>query len=103
MTAQEAQRLIRKAEKLCQQRGARLTSARREVFAILAEHNSFVLCSHFDHQHPVQMLICDSCGDVQEIQSEGVYDELKHQAEDQGFKVENQTIEAHGLCAKCHS
>jgi len=147
MTAQEAQRLIRKAEKLCQQRGARLTSARREVFAILAEHsgavgaydlldelrevmpnakpptiyraldflqeqgfvhkitssNSFVLCSHFDHQHPVQMLICDSCGDVQEIQSEGVYDELKNQAEDQGFKVENQTIEAHGLCAKCHS
>ena len=98
MTAQEAQRLIHKAEKLCQQRGARLTNARREVFAILAEHsgavgaydlldqlrevmpnakpptiyraldflqeqgfvhkitssNSFVLCSHFDHQHPVQ-------------------------------------------------
>lgn len=147
MTAQqEEQRLIRKAEKLCQQRGARLTTARREVFSILATHsgavgaydlldqlrevmpnakpptiyraldflqeqgfvhkitssNSFVLCSHFDHQHPVQMLICNSCGDVQEIQSEGVYDELKQQAEEQGFKVENQTIEAHGLCAKCH-
>tara|TARA_B100002019_G_scaffold291120_2_gene310414 strand:+ start:366 stop:806 length:441 start_codon:yes stop_codon:yes gene_type:complete len=146
MTRQEAQRLIRKAEVLCQKRGARLTTARREVFAILAEQsgaigaydlldqlrevmpnakpptiyraldflqeqgfvhkitssNSFVLCTHFDHQHPVQMLICDSCGDVQEIQSEGVYDELKHQAEAQGFKVEQQTIEAHGLCTKCH-
>lgn len=42
MKAQEAQRLIQKAEKLCQQRGARLTNARREVFAILAEHSGAV-------------------------------------------------------------
>ena len=142
----ETERLITKAEKLCQQRGARLTSTRREVFRILAAQsgavgaydlldmlkgsvpnakpptiyraldflqeqgfvhkitssNSFVLCSHFEHQHPVQMLICDRCGDVQEIHSEGVYSELQSQAEDQGFLVKEQTIEAHGLCAKCH-
>lgn len=145
MTTKETARLVTKAEKLCAQRGARLTPARREVFEILADQsgaigaydlldklksavpnakpptiyraldflqeqgfvhkitssNSYVLCSHFDHQHPVQMLICENCGAVQEIQSEGVYDALRKQAEDQGFRVESQTIEAHGICAEC--
>lgn len=145
MNKQDTQRLIRKAEKLCEQRGARLTPARREVFEILAEQqgaigaydlldklkvavpnakpptiyraldflqehgfvhkitssNSYVLCSHFDHQHPVQMLICEDCGAVQEIQSDGVYEALKKQAEGQGFQVSSQTIEAHGSCKDC--
>lgn len=145
MNLAETDRLMRKAEKLCQQRGARMTDTRKEVFSILAQQagsigaydllerlkqvvpnakpptiyraldflqeqgfvhkisssNSFVLCSHFDHHHPVQMLICEACGDVQEIQSEGVYAELQHQAEDHGFRVQEQTIEAHGLCANC--
>lgn len=145
MTTQETKRLINKAQKLCEQRGARLTPARREVFEILAAEtgaigaydlldklksavpnakpptiyraldflqeqgfvhkitssNSYVLCSHFDHNHPVQMLICASCGNVQEIQSEGVYQALLKQAEDHGFSVETQTIEAHGYCAAC--
>lgn len=145
MTSKETMRLITKAEKICEQRGARLTPARREVFEILAgetgavgaydlldklrsavpnakpptiyraldflqeqgfvhkitSSNSYVLCSHFDHQHPVQMLICESCGNVQEIQSDGVYDALRKQAEGQGFRVASQTIEAHGQCQNC--
>ncbi|RUO40699.1 transcriptional regulator Zur [Pseudidiomarina aestuarii] len=147
MTSKETLRLITKAEKICEQRGARLTPARREVFEILAgesgavgaydlldklraavpnakpptiyraldflqeqgfvhkitSSNSYVLCSHFDHQHPVQMLICESCGNVQEIQSDGVYDALRKQAEGQGFRVATQTIEAHGLCQDCNA
>ncbi|PTB82487.1 transcriptional regulator Zur [Pseudidiomarina aestuarii] len=147
MTSKETIRLITKAEKICEQRGARLTPARREVFEILAgesgavgaydlldklraavpnakpptiyraldflqeqgfvhkitSSNSYVLCSHFDHQHPVQMLICESCGNVQEIQSDGVYDALRKQAEGQGFRVATQTIEAHGLCQDCNA
>lgn len=147
MTTLETQRLINKAEKLCEQRGARLTPARREVFEILAgqegaigaydlldklkgavpnakpptiyraldflqeqgfvhkisSSNSYVLCSHFDHHHPVQMLICESCGAVQEIQSDGVYEALRKQAESRGFTVASQTIEAHGLCQDCQA
>ncbi|CAB0151978.1 Zinc uptake regulation protein [Pseudidiomarina piscicola] len=146
MMTKETARLVTKAEQLCEQRGARLTPARREVFEILAAEsgavgaydlldklraavpnakpptiyraldflqeqgfvhkitssNSYVLCSHFDHQHPVQMLICERCGSVQEIQSEGVYNALRKQAEDQGFKVASQSIEAHGVCRECH-
>ena len=147
MTTPETQRLINKAEKLCEQRGARLTPARREVFEILAgqdgaigaydlldklkgavpnakpptiyraldflqeqgfvhkisSSNSYVLCSLFDHHHPVQMLICERCGSVQEIQSDGVYDALRKQAQSHGFTVASQTIEAHGLCHHCQA
>lgn len=67
----------------------------------ITSSNSYVLCSHFDHQHPVQMLICESCGSVQEIQSDGVYDALRKQAESHGFEVASQTIEAHGCCKDC--
>jgi len=145
MNKNDIQRLLTKAERMCEQRGARLTTARREVFEILAAEpsaigaydlldklkaavpnakpptiyraldflqeqgfvhkitssNSYVLCTHFDHQHPVQMLICQHCGSVQEIQSDGVYEELYTQADEQGFKVATQTIEAHGICREC--
>ncbi|MCW8090782.1 transcriptional repressor [Alteromonas sp. ASW11-130] len=67
----------------------------------LESTNAFVACHHFGCQHPVQFLICDSCGDVAEIQSEGLQDTLEKQAKSHGFKVSKQTIEAHGLCAEC--
>ncbi|MGS2721995.1 transcriptional repressor [Paraglaciecola aestuariivivens] len=63
--------------------------------------NAFVACHHFDCNHPVQFLICDSCGDVQEIQSEGLKETLDSQALSVGFNVDKQTIEAHGVCAVC--
>jgi Fur family zinc uptake transcriptional regulator len=49
----------------------------------------------------VQFLICDTCGDVKEIQSEGLKDTLDKQAQSVGFSVVKQTIEAHGTCAAC--
>ncbi|WP_421132758.1 transcriptional repressor [Alteromonas sp. A079] len=67
----------------------------------LESTNAFVACYHFGCHHPVQFLICDSCGDVAEIQSEGLKDTLNSQAEAHGFRVLKQTIEAHGLCADC--
>jgi Fur family zinc uptake transcriptional regulator len=67
----------------------------------LESTNAFVACHHFDCNHPVQFLICDSCGEVQEIQSVGLKDTLDKQALSVGFKVTTQTIEAHGTCASC--
>lgn len=63
--------------------------------------NAFVACHHFDCNHPVQFLICDTCGDVKEIQSEGLKETLDKQALSVGFSVVKQTIEAHGTCAAC--
>ncbi|WP_051288656.1 transcriptional repressor [Brumicola pallidula] len=63
--------------------------------------NAFMACHHFDSSHPVQFLICDTCGDVQEIQSAGVKETLEAQAEQNAFVILRQTIEAHGVCQKC--
>jgi Fur family zinc uptake transcriptional regulator len=67
----------------------------------LESTNAFVACHHFGCHHPVQFLICDSCGFVTEIQSEGLEETLLAQAKNHGFKISKQTIEAHGLCAEC--
>lgn len=67
----------------------------------LESSNAFVACRHFGCEHPVQFLICDSCGDVTEIQSESLAETLHALAKLHGFKVEKQTIEAHGMCTKC--
>ena len=67
----------------------------------LESTNAFVACYHFGCHHPVQFLICDSCGDVAEIQSQGLKATLDKQAQEHGFSVSKQTIEAHVLCADC--
>lgn len=64
-------------------------------------NNTFIACHHFGCHHPVQFLICDLCGNVQEIQSEGLKATLEAQAKSTGFRVKKQTIEAHGICANC--
>ncbi|AWL12504.1 Zinc uptake regulation protein [Saliniradius amylolyticus] len=67
----------------------------------LESNNSYIACHHFDCNHPVQFLICDQCGEVKEIQSEGLKETLDKQANQYGFRVVKQTIEAHGTCARC--
>ena len=67
----------------------------------LESANAFVACHHFGCSHPVQFLICDTCGNVEEIQSVGLKDTLEKQASTRGFKVSSQTIEAHGICSAC--
>ncbi|MCL4410429.1 zinc uptake transcriptional repressor Zur [Aliidiomarina haloalkalitolerans] len=64
--------------------------------------NSYVLCSHFEKHHPVQMLICSLCGNVQEIHSSGIHQEFIAQAEKQGFQVQHQMVEAVGICEQCN-
>lgn len=63
--------------------------------------NTFKACHHFASSHPVQFLICDLCGDVQEISSEGLKEKLEYQAKQNAFHIISQTIEAHGICQKC--
>jgi len=67
----------------------------------LESTNAFVACHHFGCSHPVQFLICDECGEVKEIQSSGLKETLDKQAQELGFQVKKQTIEAHGLCQRC--
>ncbi|GAA5137890.1 zinc uptake transcriptional repressor Zur [Thalassotalea piscium] len=143
MTSQE---LLSKAQKVCAKRGVRFTTAREQVFTLLAENegaigaydlldklksidaaakpatiyraldflskqgfvhkiesiNAFVLCHHFsDCNHPVQLLICDACGHVEEIQSNHLDLALRTMADASGFAITHQVVEAHGKCQNC--
>jgi Fur family zinc uptake transcriptional regulator len=60
------------------------------------------MCHHFSEcNHPVQLLICDQCGDVKEIQSNNFDLALRTMADANGFNISHQIVEAHGSCKDC--
>ena len=63
--------------------------------------NAFILCCHFDRAHPMQLLICDQCGDVIELHDPALDSAFSEQARLHGFMITNKMIEAHGQCARC--
>lgn len=66
--------------------------------------NAFVMCHHFgDCDHPVQLLICDECGHVEEIQSNNFDLALRTMADANGFSITHQIVEAHGHCKTCQA
>jgi Fur family zinc uptake transcriptional regulator len=66
--------------------------------------NAFVMCHHFgDCDHPVQLLICDQCGHVEEIQSNNFDLALRSMADANGFTISHQIVEAHGNCKDCNT
>lgn len=140
------QKLLAQAQIVCSKRGVRFTTAREQVFTLLAgiegaigaydlleklqsidpsakpatvyraldflskqgfvhkieSINAFVLCHHFgDCNHPVQLLICDTCGHVEEIQSNNLDLALRTMADASGFTISHQIVEAHGKCQNC--
>ncbi|GEM76721.1 zinc uptake transcriptional repressor Zur [Vibrio sagamiensis] len=65
-------------------------------------NNSFITCCSFNHkQHFFQLLICDKCGDVVELEDEKLISLLASNAEKYGFQLTNQVIETHGECQTC--
>ncbi|UJF19550.1 zinc uptake transcriptional repressor Zur [Vibrio sp. SS-MA-C1-2] len=66
--------------------------------------NSYICCCSIGHdQHCSQLLICDSCGYVQECHYDQLAQMLNHQAQQTGFKIYHHVIETHGLCQSCQS
>lgn len=70
--------------------------------------NSFVSCCFFDdhdhdhtHKHFSHLLICDQCGDVDELQDDGLMALLTKNSDQHGFSVSNHVMETHGTCKKC--
>lgn len=65
--------------------------------------NAYVLCSHFAEKHRAQLLICDQCGFVKEVDITAIDTALTQAADSNGFKIHKQTVEAHGLCRSCRT
>jgi Fur family transcriptional regulator, zinc uptake regulator len=67
----------------------------------IESRNSFIACG-CDHENaPPTLLICDNCGNVDEIVlSENI--DLKNAALMRGFKIERAVIELSGQCRACN-
>ena len=63
--------------------------------------NAYVSCHHPEEAHQVPFLICDACASAEEICDDRVAKLLGAQAHERGFRPRAQTLEVHGLCARC--
>lgn len=64
--------------------------------------NAFVACHHPNSaQHSVPFLICDRCHGAVELEDLEVVSQLEVRAKALGFQPQAQTLEVHGLCARC--
>jgi Fur family zinc uptake transcriptional regulator len=68
--------------------------------------NAFIACANecgdgHAHAHPAQFLICRDCGDVTELEDEGVARALAQAATGAGFRQSRATVEMEGTCAAC--
>lgn len=64
--------------------------------------NSFIACCLPGHeQHCSQLLICDSCGAVEECHADALSVALQAKAHQVGFAVNHHVVETHGICHTC--
>ncbi len=65
--------------------------------------NAFVACRHpdCDSQETIAFMICEGCGQVNEITDEELAGRLKSLAGDAGFALKKTTIELRGTCSPC--
>ena len=67
----------------------------------IASLNAFMGCSHPEHAHQGQFLICRQCHAAIELEQKSISDAIIHSAREVGFTVETQTVEVVGLCSGC--
>ncbi len=63
--------------------------------------NAYVACD-VDHLHEgSQFMICDDCGDVEEIHLCSLPNALERKVEHEGFTLHHWNVEVHGRCKRC--
>ena len=65
--------------------------------------HAYIGCSHPDHPHASQFLICDDCGEVSEVEDPSVAESLKAAGQSVGFQTKRPIVELLGTCAQCKS
>jgi Fur family zinc uptake transcriptional regulator len=63
--------------------------------------HAYIGCTHPEHPHSSQFLICTECGDVMELEDQGIVRSLREAATATGFKAERRVVEVTGTCARC--
>jgi Fur family zinc uptake transcriptional regulator len=65
--------------------------------------NAFVGCPAPDHRHDGQFLICEGCGQVDELNAPPIRAAIADQAAERRFRVDRRTVEIRGLCSACRT
>lgn len=63
--------------------------------------HAFVGCTHPEHPHSSQFLICASCGEVAEVEDQTITESLKAAGQAIGFCAKHPVVEVLGTCAQC--
>lgn len=63
--------------------------------------HAFIGCTHPDHPHSSQFLICADCGEVQELEDDALTERLGSAAAESGFRPRRPVVEVIGTCAGC--
>lgn len=67
----------------------------------LESRKAFVACTHPDHPHPGQFLICRRCGAAVELEDERIASVVGEWTRRLGFEIEAETLEVSGSCSRC--
>ena len=63
--------------------------------------HAFVGCSHPEHPHASQFLICADCGEVNELENDAIEQSLRSAEQAIGFQIKRPVVELLGTCAEC--
>ncbi|WP_165857737.1 Fur family transcriptional regulator [Marinobacter sp. JSM 1782161] len=69
----------------------------------IASLNAFVGCTHAGHHHTGFFLICRACRNVLELSAPAIAQSVSEASREEGFQVEETTLEIAGLCPACQS
>jgi Fur family zinc uptake transcriptional regulator len=63
--------------------------------------NAYIGCTAPGRSHGAQMLICERCGTVAELDDVSIGDTVTSAARAVGFRITNQALEVVGVCRDC--
>lgn len=63
--------------------------------------HAFIGCTHPEHPHASQFLICDGCGGVKELEDKAIAGSLASVAAESGFRPSRPVVEVIGTCSDC--
>jgi Fur family zinc uptake transcriptional regulator len=63
--------------------------------------HAYIGCTHPEHPHASQFLICDGCGGVTELEDQAISGSLASVAAETGFRPSRPVVEVIGTCSDC--
>ncbi|MGH1421264.1 MAG: transcriptional repressor [Hyphomonas sp.] len=63
--------------------------------------NAYVACGHTSHSHSAVFLICNLCGNAEELHATETQTALTQEADAAGFHMASAMIEVRGTCRDC--